>query len=45
MVAHTFDPSTQEAETDQSFELEVSLLYRPSSRIARATQKNPVSKT
>jgi hypothetical protein len=36
VVAHTFDPSTWEAEA--------SLVYRVSSRTARATQRNPVSK-
>jgi hypothetical protein len=35
-VAHTFDPSTREAEA--------SLVYRVSSRTARAIQRNPVSK-
>jgi hypothetical protein len=40
-VAHTFNPSTQEAEAG---EFEVSLVYGVSSRIARATQRNPVSK-
>jgi hypothetical protein len=36
MVEHTFNPSTWEAEA--------SLAYRVSSRTARATQRNPVSK-
>jgi hypothetical protein len=36
MVAHTFNPSTREAEA--------SLVYRVSSRTARAIQRNPVSK-
>jgi hypothetical protein len=35
VVAHTFNPST---------ELKASLVYRVSSRTARATQRNPVSK-
>jgi hypothetical protein len=36
VVAHAFIPSTWEAEA--------SLVYRVSSRTARATQRNPVSK-
>jgi hypothetical protein len=36
VVAHAFNPSTWEAEA--------SLVYRVSSRTARATQRNPVSK-
>jgi hypothetical protein len=43
MVAHAFNPSTQEAEAGGS-EFKASLVYRVSSRIARDTQKNPVSK-
>ena len=42
-----FDPSTWEAEAEAGgwiSELEASLVYRVSSRIARATQRNPVSK-
>jgi hypothetical protein len=39
MVAHTFNPSTQEAEAN-----EASLVYRVSFRTARAIQRNPVSK-
>jgi hypothetical protein len=38
----TFSPSTQEAETDRSLEFEASLVYRASSRTARATQRSPV---
>ena len=41
MVAHTFNPSTQEQMN--LCELEASLVYKVSSRIARATQRNPVS--
>jgi hypothetical protein len=37
-VAHAFNPSTQEAE------LEANLVYKVSSRTARATQRNPASK-
>lgn len=36
--AHTFNPSRW------TFEFEVSLDYRPSSKIARATQRNSVLK-
>jgi hypothetical protein len=43
MVVHTFNPSTWEAETGGS-EFETSLVYRVSSRTARATQRNPISK-
>ena len=43
MVAHAFNPSTWEAEAGGS-EFEASLVYRVSSRTARATQRNPVSK-
>jgi hypothetical protein len=41
MVAHAFNPSTWEAEAGSEFE--ASLVYRVSSRTARATQRNPVS--
>jgi hypothetical protein len=44
VVVHTFNPSTWEAEAGGSLEFEASLVYRVSSRTARATQKNPVSK-
>jgi hypothetical protein len=43
VVAHTFDPSTWEAETG-GFLSSRSLVYRVSSRTARATQRNPVLK-
>jgi hypothetical protein len=39
-VAHAFNPSTQEAEAGGF----LSLVYRVSSRTAKATQRNPVSK-
>ena len=42
MVVHTFNPSTWEAEA--GYELKASLVYSVSSRIARATQRNPVLK-
>ena len=46
VVAHTFNPGSQEveAEAGRSLKLEVSLIYRGSSRTTRATQRNPVSK-
>jgi hypothetical protein len=40
MVAHAFNPSTLEARRIS----EDSLVYKVSSRTARATQRNPVSK-
>jgi hypothetical protein len=40
VVAHAFNPSTWEAEAGG---FEASLVYRVSSRIARAIQRNPVS--
>jgi hypothetical protein len=42
VVAHAFNPNTREAEAASEFE--ASLVYKVSSRIARATQRNPVSK-
>jgi hypothetical protein len=41
---HAFNPSTWEAEAGEISEFEASLVYRMSSRTARAIQKNPVSK-
>jgi hypothetical protein len=44
-VAHTFNPSTQEADTGgRSLNLEASLDYTASSRIAMTTRRNPVLK-
>ena len=43
VVAHTFDPSTQEAEVDKASEFKASLGCRVSSRTARATQKKQFS--
>ena len=46
MVAHSFNPSTWEAEAGRSlefYEFEGSLVYRSSFRIAMAMQRNPVS--
>jgi hypothetical protein len=44
VVAHTSNPSTQEGKGRQISEFEASLVYRVSSRTARAIQRNPVSK-
>jgi hypothetical protein len=45
VVAHIFNASTWEAEAERSFlEFEASLVYRVSSRRARATQRDPISK-
>jgi hypothetical protein len=43
-VEHAFNPSTCKAEAGRSLEFKASLVYRVSSRTARATQRNPVSK-
>jgi hypothetical protein len=41
VVAHTFNPSTWEAERGRRIsEFKASLVYRVSSRTARATQRN-----
>jgi hypothetical protein len=45
LVALAFNPSTWEAEAGQSLESEASQVYRVSSKTARTTQENPVSKT
>jgi hypothetical protein len=42
VMVHTFNPSTWKAVADGSLEFEASLVYRVSSRTARATQRNPV---
>jgi hypothetical protein len=44
VVAHVFNPSTREAEAGRISEFEASLVYKVSSRTARAIQRNPVSK-
>jgi hypothetical protein len=47
VVAHAFNPSTWEAVGGRGrriSEFEASLVYRVSSRTARAIQRNPVSK-
>lgn len=40
---HTFNSSTQEAETGRTLEFEAILVYKASSRIVRDIQRNPVS--
>jgi hypothetical protein len=44
VVVHAFNPSTWEAEAGGFLEFAAILVYRVSSRTARATQRNPVSK-
>jgi hypothetical protein len=44
VVAHAFNPSTWEAEIGGFLSSRPSLVYRVSSRTARAIQRNPVSK-
>jgi hypothetical protein len=44
VVVHAFNPITWEAEAGKFLEFEASLVYKVSSRTARATQRNPVSK-
>jgi hypothetical protein len=44
VVAHAFNPSTWEAEAGEFLSSGLALVYRVSSRTARATQRNPVSK-
>jgi hypothetical protein len=44
VVALAFNPSTWEAEAGGFLKFKASLVYRVSSRTARATQRNPVSK-
>jgi hypothetical protein len=43
-VSHAFNPSTQEAEAGRFLEFEASLVYKVSSKTARAIQRNPVLK-
>ena len=44
VVAHAFNPSIWEAEAGGISEFEASLVYKVSSRTARAIQRNPASK-
>jgi hypothetical protein len=43
-VAHAFNPSIWETEAGGSLEFKDSVVYRAICRIAKATQRNPVSK-
>ena len=43
-LAHSFNPSTWEAEAGRFLKFEASLAYRVSSRTARTIQKSPISK-
>jgi hypothetical protein len=45
MMVHNFNPSTHEAEAEESLKFKFSLGYRMRSRTPRATQDNPVLKT
>ena len=44
VLAHTFNPSTPEAEVGGISELKASLIYKASSRTARVTKRNSVLK-
>jgi hypothetical protein len=44
MVAHTFNPSTWETEAGGFLSFEASLVYKVSSRTARATEKPSLEK-
>jgi hypothetical protein len=44
VAAHAFNPSTQEAEAGGFLSSRLAVVYRVSSRTARAIQRNPVSK-
>ena len=44
MVVHAFNPGTREAEAGGFLNLRPSLVYKVSSRTARAIKRNPVSK-
>jgi hypothetical protein len=44
MVVHAFNPFTWEARGRRISEFQASVVYRVSSRTARAIQRNPVSK-
>jgi hypothetical protein len=45
VVAYAFNPSTWEGRSRLISEFEASLVYKVSSRTARAMQRNPVSET
>ena len=42
MVAHTFNPGTQDSRGRQTSEFEAILVYRASSKTAWTTRRNPV---
>lgn len=44
MIAYTFNPRTWETDADRSLEFKDRLVYKASSGIARATQRNLVFK-
>ena len=44
MMVHAFNPSTQKAEAGKISEFQASLVYRVSSRTARAIQRKPCLK-
>jgi hypothetical protein len=44
VLAHIFNPSTQEAEIGRSLEFKARLVYRGNSRIVRATQRKLILK-
>ena len=44
MVAHACNPSTLGGRGEWIYEFKASLIYKVSSRTAKATQRNPVSK-
>jgi hypothetical protein len=45
VVVHVFNSSTWEAEAGRFLSSRLSLVYRVSSRTAKAIQRNPISKT
>lgn len=44
VVAHASNPGTQGADTGDLCEFEASFVYRESFRMAKDTQRNPISK-
>ena len=44
MLAHTFNSALGRQRAEDLLEFEANLVYKVSSRTARATQRNPVSK-
>ena len=45
VVVHAFNPSIWEVKTVDLYEFKASLVYKASSRAAKTTERNPVSKT